>query len=117
MGAKFGDECADAVGPWLEDRYFQKQGQRTMNMDSCLESLCDLELNALIKFCKTADHKLLDIPIHHIPDSDVHDNASGSDVHADAHVDNVSAKAPSETRPFKMAAITKRGMAQSRSKS
>ena len=37
MNAKFGDECADAVGPWLEDRYFQKQGQRTVNMDTCLE--------------------------------------------------------------------------------
>lgn len=115
MGHKFGEQYDDVLGAWLKDRHFQKHGIQIKNMDKCIESLCDIELKALINFCKTAKSEFLDIPIYHV--RDLHDVSVGvADDHAAADDDQKPLKPPSDTKSFKMAAVNKRGMAQPRKK-
>ena len=58
------NEASDLIGPWLKDRCSQKHGiSNVKNMDKCMAALSDIELNALMTFCKTADAKFRDTPV------------------------------------------------------
>ena len=113
------NEASDLIGPWLKDRYSHKHGvPNVKNMDKCMAALSDIELNALMTFCKTADAKFLDIPIYEVQLPVDEDSETVCE-----NMENFSGSAPplgsrskSETKTIstKLAGISKRGMAQPR---
>ena len=115
------DDASDLVASWLKDRYSRKHGIQNMkNMDKTIAALSNIELNALTNFCKTADHKFLDIPIYKVR------FPASSDTKVDCtKVEEVTCNSPasaahnpdgSNTVSSKLAGISKRGMAQPRNR-
>ena len=110
------ENAADRVGDWLKDRYKHKHGSLTKNMDLAIGSLTNKEAQALLAYCRSLDPALLEIPFYiHLQREESYSEADVADVQL--NVARPKAKGSSEAvSKFNMAPLSKRGMAQSRTK-
>ena len=104
------EEAADKVGYWLKDRYANKFGSPTKNMDKAVAALSDIELNAVMNYCRTLDTNLLEIPFYQVVNPAEHESCATDELHKPCPIRIV--KDPQSTCTVKLAGVTKRGMAQ-----